>query len=109
MEAWLLEGEELGENRCVFFYYTGHGFQHNWTQAAVNDAQNYKFEIEEKLSALSKIPFACVVVVIDCCREDISHLEKGSGIPPVDNSPSPGSLIILYGCDNSGSETPTAC
>ena len=25
-EAWLLEGESLGENRCLFFYYTGHGF-----------------------------------------------------------------------------------
>ena len=35
-ENWLLEAEEMGEKRCLFFYYTGHGFQQNWTQAGLN-------------------------------------------------------------------------
>jgi len=26
-ETWLLKGESLRENRCLFFYFTGHGFQ----------------------------------------------------------------------------------
>ena len=75
-ETWLLEGAELGEKRCLFYYYTGHGFQQNWTQAAlnVNHETNFKFDMEEKLSGFSEIENAYVVAIFDCCREDIARL-----------------------------------
>jgi len=101
-EGWLLEAEELGEKRLLFFYYTGHGFQHNWTQAGLNHETNYKYNMEEKLSALSKFPNCFVVAIFDCCREDISHLEKGSGAHEADDDTCAGSFLVLYGCDPSG-------
>ena len=47
-ELWLLEGAKLGEKRCLFFYYAGQAgqvFQQNWTQAALNHAVNFKFDM----------------------------------------------------------------
>lgn len=40
-EEWLMEAAELGEKRCLFFYYTGHGFQQNWTLAGLNHETYY--------------------------------------------------------------------
>ena len=97
-EAWLDEAEESGENRCIFFYYTGHGFQHNWTFATLNDPTNYKYNMESKLDALSKFKNCCVVAIFDCCREDISSLEKSLGAPNDDSIPCLGSKLFLFGC-----------
>ena len=80
-EAWILEGETLGENRCLFFYYTGHGFQQNWTQAGLNDAKCIRYEMELKLNAISRNNNCFVVAIFDCCREDISAKVKGDKEP----------------------------
>ena len=67
-EFWLLEAEKLGEKRCLFFYYMGHGFQLNWTQVGLNHETKYKYNLEKKLNSLSKNPNCFVVAIFDCSR-----------------------------------------
>jgi len=104
-EAWVDEADKEEENRCIFFYYTGHGFQHNWTFAGLNDPEEYKYNIEGRLDALSKLKNCYVVAIFDCCREDISALEKNFDAPAVDFTPCKGSKLFLFGCEPSNNRS----
>lgn len=42
-----------------------------------------------------------VVAIFDCCREDISSLEKDFGARELDDPTCTGSFIVLYGCEPS--------
>ena len=58
--------------------------------------------MEEKLNSLSKNPNCFVVAIFDCCREDISRLEKDFGAREAEDPTCTGSFIVLYGSEPSG-------
>ena len=106
-EAWGSEAEDLCQNRCIFVYYTGHGFQLNVTQAALNDPNEYIFEMEEYFKSLGDFKHCTVVVIFDCCRETIAEVAKKTGCTINASGKrsclvKKGSVLFLFGCDNGG-------
>ena len=63
--------------------------------------EQFEFDMEEQLSALTEIDNVYVVAIFDCCREDISRLAKDSGARASDSAAG-GNFLVLYGGKNSG-------
>lgn len=61
------------EEVLVYLYYSGHGVMVTLTKMVCNEEQSFHryWDLESKLSDLSKMPNTFVIGVFDCCREPL--------------------------------------
>jgi hypothetical protein len=68
------------EATLLYVYYSGHGVLDNTTKIVLNEGENEMryFDLEQKLSILSKYKHCFVAAIFDCCREEIPKEETRS-------------------------------
>ena len=91
----------------MYVYYGGHGILDNTTKIELNeeDPEHRYFDLEQKLSSLSKMNNNFVAAIFDCCRFEMPRKE----IPKI-HTRGPGdavdtkkvsdyqNLYIIFGC-----------
>ena len=100
---------ESGRKTLLVVYYAGHGCMiKNTTQLVLNDPDKSFYKMENVARVDSEIPDCYLLVVFDCCREDLNDIKFRSGgevSEQENNSGAYRNLILINGCaPNSGVE-----
>jgi hypothetical protein len=92
----------------IFFYYSGHGRQDNYTFAVSNDPAKPNYPLEAMVRRLGTEPGAYVFAVLDCCREKFDATAKvvredirgGGTLENLEEVDMTGycNLILIFGC-----------
>jgi Caspase domain len=64
----------------LYVYYSGHGILDNTTKMVMNEDDPIfrYFDLEQKLSCLSKLSNNFISAIFDCCREELAKTDTRS-------------------------------
>jgi hypothetical protein len=72
--------KDESKSLLLYVYYGGHGILDNTTKIVLNeeDPMFRYFDLEQKLSSLSKLKHNFVAAIFDCCREELPRADTRS-------------------------------
>ena len=86
----------------LVIYYAGHGcMRGNTTQVVLNDQAKTFYPMESIARVFAEIQGAYVMVIFDCCRENLNNAKYRSGGGETEQESDPASyrnLILINGC-----------
>ena len=98
----LMNNSESGRKTLLVVYYAGHGcMRDNTTQLVLNHPDKTFYKMENVVRIYSEIPDSYIIVVFDCCRENLNDPKFRSGGGVSEQEFNPGAyrnLLIINGC-----------
>jgi hypothetical protein len=72
--------KDKSKSVLLYVYYSGHGILDNTTKIVLNeeDPMFRYFDLEQRLSSLSKLSNNFVTAIFDCCREELPRTDTRS-------------------------------
>jgi hypothetical protein len=72
--------KDKAKSILLYVYYSGHGILDNTTKIVLNeeDPMFRYFDLEQRLSSLSKLNNNFVAAIFDCCREELPRTDTRS-------------------------------
>ena len=93
--------KDATKSTLLYVYYGGHGVLDNTTKIVLNedDPMFRYFDLEQKLSSLSKMNNNFISVVFDCCREELPRSDtRDIGDTDDKKNLTDQNLFVVFGC-----------
>ena len=93
--------KDVTKSTLLYVYYGGHGVLDNTTKIVLNedDPMFRYFDLEQKLSSLSKMNNNFISVVFDCCREELPRSDtRDIGDTDDKKNLTDQNLFVVFGC-----------